>query len=150
VCLDTKTTRTCKGIAPLPLTSACGDPCRNSLDFTEINFGNIDSVLEFSHIGGFGLDLSTPAVIYTHVADPNNPGNAQWTSKLTANNATAFNNASVSVSFSPADGTLLPPSAGISFIQQRENIPVVVIGDFKDSFTTPFFNSDIDDGMCFA
>jgi hypothetical protein len=49
----------------------------------------------------------------------------------------------------PGANLKLPPSSLQSFLKQKRDIPGITIGDFKDKFSNPNFNSEFDKGKRF-
>lgn len=129
---------------------------RRSLAFQQIRRDRIKSILEFSHVGGLGLDLTNnTAQLFLHVDDFGNAENAKWITPLSDNGIptnTSFDGRNVMVTFNPAAESIesnlrLPPSSSVTFVSDQSDLAAIVIGDYRDSFTSPFYNSDLDDGI---
>ncbi|RIB26845.1 Nicastrin-domain-containing protein [Gigaspora rosea] len=120
--------------------NGCGFPCKQNLDFTRINFTNIESIFEFSQVG-----MGTTG-FYVHV-DSNSTSNVELINKMNNISAT-INNGSAFVYAASANGTnlKLPPSSSMSFLEKNRSLTAVVLGDFqsnlKDEYDDGFNVSD--------
>ncbi|KAI9329253.1 Nicastrin-domain-containing protein [Zopfochytrium polystomum] len=129
---------------------ACSNPCVPFLDFTNINFDNIDSILEFNQVSGIGLQNPDQATIFMHVDDMADVAATNLAQNFVGSIQTAFPQSQVlrNVSIAPAwaDGLnrRLPPSSSMAFLAKKR-IPAVVFGDYKDSYTNRFYNSELED-----
>ncbi|KAJ3396008.1 hypothetical protein HDU92_004311 [Lobulomyces angularis] len=141
---------------PVESANSCGLPCRPSTDYTGIDFSKIHSIIEFSHIGGFGVNLkgsTTPNNVYLHMDDIETVSKSSLGGLFNNSTilATKFNQSSnVFFTFSNAannfkDNLKLPPSSAQSFLLKNRSIPAIVIGDFQTGFSSPFFGSELDD-----
>jgi hypothetical protein len=102
-------------------------------------------VLDFSNVMSLsGLNNNS---FYMHVDELSNGVNNMMSLLGTSKDSTvpierAWNG-------SPGENRRLPPSSLHSFLAQKRDIPGLVIGDFKESFSNPNFNSEFDQGTRF-
>ncbi|CAG8529306.1 21462_t:CDS:10, partial [Cetraspora pellucida] len=123
-----------------PFKGGCGFPCKQDLDFTRINFTNIESIFEFSQVG-----MNTKG-FYVHV-DSNSTVNVDLINKM--NNISArINNGSAFVQAASANGinNKLPPSSSMAFLEKNRSLAAVVLGDFQYNLTN-YYNSEYDDAF---
>lgn len=105
---------------PCPYANApCTFPCVRNTYFTNINFDNIESILEFQSVSGINSNYSDG--YYVHVDDIN-----QSQSLVSALLQPNIKEAST-------DGIQrkLPPSSAMSFLQKRRDIKAAVITDYQ-------------------
>ncbi|KAF0447712.1 Nicastrin-domain-containing protein [Gigaspora margarita] len=123
-----------------PFKNGCGFPCKQNLDFTRINFTNIESIFEFNQVG-----MSTTG-FYVHV-DSNSTSNVELINKMNNISAT-INNGSAFVHAASANGNnlKLPPSSSMAFLEKNRSLSAVVLGDFQSNFKN-YYNSEYDDGF---
>ncbi|CAG8478267.1 10222_t:CDS:10 [Cetraspora pellucida] len=115
-----------------PFKGGCGFPCKQDLDFTRINFTNIESIFEFSQVG-----MNTKG-FYVHV-DSNSTVNVDLINKMNNISAT-INNGSAFVQAASANGinNKLPPSSSMAFLEKNRSLAAVVLGDFQYNLTNEY------------
>ncbi|KND02246.1 uncharacterized protein SPPG_02727 [Spizellomyces punctatus DAOM BR117] len=135
---------------PLALAN-CTNPCFYDLDFTSIQFNNIESIIEFDSVGGIDVpNLPPNPTIFMHVDEVNPQTTALMNMFAGTTAAPGFNGSSpLNVNTVPAAGDgvnfRLPPSSAMAFLAKK-NIPAVVFGDFRDRYSNRYYNSEFDDG----
>ncbi|CAG8600544.1 20451_t:CDS:10, partial [Dentiscutata erythropus] len=119
-----------------PFKGGCGFPCKQDLDFTRINFTNIESIFELSQVGMGATGF------YVHV-DSNSTLNIDLINKMNNISAT-INNGNAFVQAASANGTnfKLPPSSSMAFLEKNRSLAAVVLGDFQSEL-----NNEYDDGF---
>ncbi|KAI8622316.1 Nicastrin-domain-containing protein [Chytriomyces sp. MP71] len=142
----------------------CQNPCHITTDFTQINLDKISHIVELSQVSGLGLSAAGLAAprMYLHVDDDADADtlalvkvmSGKVTVPAAASAVQARTAGDVSVGFGPAfaqdvqgkaGNNRLPPSSAMAFLAKRK-IPAIVVGDFQNSFTNPYYNSIFDDG----
>jgi nicastrin len=117
--------------------AACTNPCFSTMDFSNISFSNIESILELGQLGSSDS-------LFLHVDDAQLSGNQELIRRLQVNG-----DAQVANPDAGTRGPRLPPSTIEAFLQVNRNIPAVYISDFKDKFSNQYFNDAYDDYATF-
>ncbi|KAI8356851.1 Nicastrin-domain-containing protein [Mortierella sp. GBAus27b] len=140
-------------IKPPARGTGCSYPFFQDLDFKRINPANIDTILEAGPVGGIGTSTggSSPS-LYAHI-DKLQPGVSatllqQVLQMSSSANSTSPDqaNQTISVQAANSDGVQrgLPPSSAMSFLQNRGDIPTVVLTDYQKQMS-PMTSQDTDD-----
>ncbi|KAJ3142025.1 hypothetical protein HK100_003543 [Physocladia obscura] len=136
----------------------CQNPCQITDGFASIGFDRISHIVEIGQVGGFGMSNSgggSNNEIFLHVDDATD-AETQALVNILSGNVTVANNGGIgnsTILFNPAfSGTnsnvgnnRLPPASAMAFLKKKK-IPTVFLGDFKDEFSNPYYNSIFDDG----
>jgi len=137
--------------AGCPYTRAtCAYPCRRTLDYQRINFGQIANFVELSSVGNSATNNTGGGGLNAHVHDTN--------SQASTTLASTFGATMVS---DMSSGKQLPATSSaqtvISHLPQQNNVGVVVLADYANSFAENYngdtdsqFSNDTVQGVCQA
>lgn len=107
---------------PCPFANtSCTFPCVRNTFFTNINFDNIESLLEFQSVSGINSNYSDGH--YVHVNDI----------KQSQPLVSALLQSNTNLKEASGDGIQrkLPPSSAMSFLKKKRNIQAAVITDYQ-------------------
>ncbi|KAJ6242548.1 nicastrin [Anaeramoeba flamelloides] len=127
---------------------SCETPYRYSLQFTEIDLNNIDESIELTQIGLPSTDLNAYH-LYAHVERNDKEDESielmQYIDDVSKNSSSeSIQVTTISQASTSTPG--IPPSSTESFIQQNSDIVSIVLSDFNEHFTNPYYGSVFDNG----
>lgn len=127
--------------------SGCLDPCRADVNFTRFAAGTLNVVVALDQILGTGLNFSfTPINLYAHEM-PSSSSGAAVQSFIDAVANVPANVSSADFEISAANASQIPPNSGIALVNiDPDHIEGVILSDYNEAYTTPFFGSDLDNG----
>jgi len=108
----------------------CSQSCFASPAYSNINFNNIESIVELNQVGN--LWSTNSAAYYVHVNDV-----SSTTGLVSRFQAAQRNNSYIQVLPAASDPSFyigLPPSTSMAFLA-KENINTIVLADFNNSFS---------------
>ena len=134
--------------------AGCVEPCQRTLDFTKLNFDQIESIIELDTLGNIhDSDSATQYYMHSDYETTLEKGNVDLMARLNgsfvASNTTNATPLTLSSAFVPNQEIpkKLPPSSSLmSFLLKKRNIPGVVISDYQFPFSNPYYNSELDNG----
>lgn len=122
--------------------AACSEPCKSTLDYKNINFDMIESIIDFDTVG----NPLTNRTLFLHVDNQDlNTGNltSQFEvlgDPISTNGSTAY------INLLPAsENRRLPPTPAMAFLK-RKKIPTIVISDYLNEFSNKFLETEFDNG----
>ncbi|KAJ3276233.1 hypothetical protein HDV01_005681 [Terramyces sp. JEL0728] len=125
----------------------CAQPCQAKIDFTKINFENIETMIEFDTVGLLQSDISKSTNIFMHVDTVNDQTTKLAQTFASSSVGQGFNQSGqLNLTISPAFTNVnnqLPPSSLMSFLS-RKKIPGVVFADYEKQYSNPYFESELD------
>ncbi|KAI8582078.1 hypothetical protein K450DRAFT_228897 [Umbelopsis ramanniana AG] len=121
--------------------AACTQPCVRDTDFTNINFDNIESVVEFSSVA---QSNASGKGFWAHTDDSTTSGSLLQL-------FVGQGNGTYSIQDAASDGVhrKLPPSSAQSFLKKKRSIASIVLSDFHTSLDG-YYHSDYDDTLDLA
>ncbi|KAI9289178.1 Nicastrin-domain-containing protein [Umbelopsis sp. AD052] len=121
--------------------AACTQPCVRDTDFTNINFDNIESVVEFSSVAQSNASAKG---FWAHTDDTTTSGSLLQLFISQGNSTNSIQDAA-------SDGVhrKLPPSSAQSFLKKKRSIASIVLSDFQTSLDG-YYHSDYDDMLDLA
>jgi hypothetical protein len=123
--------------------AACTQPCVRDTDFTNINFDNIESVIEFSSVA---QSNASGGGYWAHTDDSTTSG-----SLLQLFLTNGQGNGTYGIRDAASDGVhrKLPPSSAQSFLKKKRSITSIVLADYQTSLDG-YYHSDYDDTLDLA
>ncbi|KAI8136925.1 Nicastrin-domain-containing protein [Fennellomyces sp. T-0311] len=115
----------------------CTNPCVRTLDFTRINFDNIETIIELGSIANGANGY------WAHVDDTTVSGPLVDTLQQLSNSS-AENNVTINPAYQDLQRKLPPGSSTMSFLAKKRNILAATVTDFHKELGS-LYNSDLDD-----
>eukprot|EP01117_Protostelium_nocturnum_P011632 TRINITY_DN4226_c0_g1_i1.p1 TRINITY_DN4226_c0_g1~~TRINITY_DN4226_c0_g1_i1.p1 ORF type:complete len:646 (-),score=158.09 TRINITY_DN4226_c0_g1_i1:134-2071(-) len=119
--------------------NSCKHPYAISTSFQNISFSSIESIIEIGQVGN--VPSGSKQKLYLH-ADPKSGSNDLMT---TIGKAATSVNIAVSDATKQAKYPGLPPSSLMAFLQQKPNLPSVLIAEHESQYINQYFGSHLDD-----